>query len=317
MTPFYRDLDKLALVTLGVAIVGVATPLLEQTRNIIMPEGVTTEFRQAVSEVAPSVVAIKLDGDKWCSGTIINPSIILSGAHCKINLTNKIIPYGQNDNSEIDIIGIAPAAKGDAVLIQTSKPLNIPIAKIATTEQRISESGAMAAMMGFPKLMILETPVPENRWFWINKENTLHAFPAFRDTNVKPQMSSKAEGSHPVTLESFSAPDIQDFIGRMSGGPAISPSGHIIGVISRASDDSDINEIRAIQRNPSLVNTTQHTVIKSWFDTREPKNLQPIVDITPIDTSKQFCIRKEGQENTTVTLEQLLTMQFTGNHRCS
>ncbi len=159
-------------------------------------------------------------------------------------------------------------------------PWNLPFSeKLKTTED--------VAIIGFPGLKIFQRAAEGQEI--PNIEGKRHAFPAYADNKRLSRDSTAATGSVPEELISYSAPDPETFIRGMSGGPAVNRQGEVVGLPGRASDTQKIQ------------NSTRPAY----------------VGINPIDTSKQFCVPKKGQETTTVTLEHLLAMQFTGMGRCS
>jgi hypothetical protein len=244
------------------------------------------------------------NADGQCSASVIGQKKLSSAAHCEIAPGDIVdVP---STGQQATVVGVAPAAVGDAVILQTDQNLSVPPLKIAAPEYLVTigplkfktswhapfseklKTTEDVAIIGFPGFKIFQRAAEGQEI--PNTDMKRHAFPAYADNTGLSYDSTAATGSVPDKLLPYSAPNLETFTGGISGGPAVNQQGEIVGLASKAS------KTEAIQEN-----------------TKRPA----YAGINPIDTSKQFCVPKKGQETTTVTLEHLLAMQFTGMGRCS
>ena len=269
-------------------------PDTTEINGTIVPKGT---FKKGLARVAQSVVMVKTSAGR-CSGSVIGEREVLSAEHCKIAQNDKV--YVSSTGQSATVVGVAPAAKGDVVILKTDQKLNVPPLKIAAPEYRVTigtlnfktpwplpfseklKMTANVAIIGFPSFSIFKRAAPKKEI--PNTEMKRHAFPAYADNTRLSRDSTAATGSVPEELISYSAPDPETVIGGISGGPAVNQHGEIVGLVSEGSTTLLTQMLR--------------------------RNLNYI---QPFDTSKQLCTPDEKQ----VTLKHLLTMQFTGMGRCS
>ena len=256
----------------------------------------------AIAGVAQSVVMVYNAKGGRCSASVVGNQNLLSAAHCEIAPNDTV--YVPSTGQSVPVVGVVPAAAGDAVILQTDKKLRVPPLpikapeylltigpfkiktpwKLPFSEKRITTEEVV--IIGFPGFKIFQRAAEGQEI--PNIEGKRHAFKAYPDSTIPLLESSAAPGSVPGILGPYSAPDPETFIGGMSGGPAVNQLGKIVGLPGRNSNTEITQKLG-----------------------------RSYVGVNPIDTSTQFCVRKEGQEKTIVTLEELLTMHFTGNNRCS
>jgi hypothetical protein len=276
-------------------------PETTEIDGTVIPKG---RFKpNAIAGVAQSVVMVYNAKGGRCSASVVGNQNLISAAHCEIAPNDTV--YVPSAAQSVPVVGVAAAAVGDAVILQTDQNLGVPPLKIAAPEYRVTigpfkfktpwnlpfseklKTTEDVAIIGFPGFKIFQRARQGQEA--LNTETKRYAFPAYADNTRLSHDSTAATGSVPEELISYSAPDPETFIRGMSGGPAVNRQGDVVGLPGQASQTQKIQ------------NSTRPAYI----------------GINPIDTSKQFCIRKEGQEKTIVTLEHLLAMQFTGNNRCS
>jgi hypothetical protein len=276
-------------------------PVTTEIGGTVIPKG---SFKpNAIARVAQSVVMVYTTNQQ-CSGSVVAQNKLSSAAHCEIAPGDTV--YVPSTDQSTTVVGVASAAEGDVVIVQTAQNLSVPPLKIAAPEYRLTigplnfktpwnlpfseklKTTEDVAIIGFPGFKIFQRAAQGQEI--PNTEMKRHAFPAYADNTGLSYDSTAATGSVPDKLLPYSAPNLETFTGGISGGPAVNQQWEIVGLASKAL------ETEAIQEN-----------------TKRPA----YVGINPVDTSKQFCVPKKGQETTTVTLEHLLAMQFTGMGRCS
>jgi hypothetical protein len=274
-------------------------PVTTEIGGTVIPKG---SFKpNAIVRVAQSVVMV-YNADGQCSASVIGQKKLSSAAHCEIALGDTV--YVPSTGQFTTVVGVAPAAEGDVVIVQTDQKLDVSPLKIAAPEYRVTigplnfktswhapfseklKTTEDVAIIGFPGLKIFQRAAEGQEI--LNTNMKRHAFPAHADNKRLSRDSTAATGSVPDKLPPYSAPDPETLIRGMSGGPAVNQQGEIVGL---ASEGSTTHTTRMLGRS--------------------------LVYIQTVDKSTQFCVSKEGQETTTVTLEHLLTMNFTGNNRCS
>lgn len=279
-------------------------PVTTEIGGTVIPKG---RFKpNAIARVAQSVVMV-YTAKGQCSASVVEKQTLLSAAHCEIAPNDTV--YVPSTGQSVPIVGVVPAAAGDAVIVRTDQNLSVPPLQINAPEYQLTidlnflgtfkfktpwnlpfseklKTTEEVAIIGFPGLKIFQRAAEGQEI--PNIEGKRHAFKAYPDSTIPQTLSFAAFGSVVQTLLPYSAPDPETFIGGMSGGPAVNQLGKIVGLPGRNSNTEITQKLG-----------------------------RSYVGVNPIDTSTQFCVRKEGQEKTIVTLEHLLTMQFTGNNRCS
>jgi hypothetical protein len=275
-------------------------PETTEIGGTVIPKG---RFKpNAIAGVAQSVVMV-YNAKGQCSASVVGDQKKgISAAHCEIAPNDTV--YVPSTGQSATVVGVAAAAAGDAVILQTDKKLRVPPLPIKAPEYLLTigpfkiktpwklpfseklKTTEDVAIIGFPGLKIFQRAAKGQEI--PNIEGKRHAFKAYPDSTIPQTLSFAAFGSVVQTLLPYSAPDPETFIGGMSGGPAVNQLGKIVGLPGRNSNTEITQKLG-----------------------------RSYVGVNPIDTSTQFCVRKEGQEKTIVTLEHLLTMQFTGNNRCS
>jgi hypothetical protein len=269
----------------------IAPPDTTILNDTVIPKNTLPKFRNSVNKVAQSVVVVWTKNGH-CSGSVVGTHTVLSAAHCKVAVGDTIgVPFGKRFD-EYPIVGVAAAAVGDAVLIQTSTNLNTPIATI--TSKTSATHSVATLVFGFPSAMIFRPPV-EGREIETSKMKR-HAF----ETQSKLPLKAKllisllkpindppyaTPGSNPQNPEDYLNTDVQFAPSGMSGGPGVDSNGNVMGVLSAGTG-------------------TEH---KRRFG-------YSYIFIQSITQSTQFCVN--GQR---LTAEEILAMQnlITGNNRCS
>jgi hypothetical protein len=274
-------------------------PETTEIGGTIVPKGT---FKNGLARVAQSVVMV-YNADGQCSASVIGQKKLSSAAHCEIALGDTV--YVPSTGQFTTVVGVAPAAEGDVVIVQTDQNLRVPPLKINAPEYQLTidlnflgtfkfktpwnlpfseklKTTEDVAIIGFPGLKIFQRARQGQEA--LNTETKRYAFPAYADNTRLSHDSTAATGSVPEELLPYSAPDPETFTGGMSGGPAVDQQGEIVGLASEA---SNTRTTRMLGRNLQYIQT--------------------------VDTSAQFCT-PDGKQ---VPLEHLLAMQFTGMGRCS
>jgi hypothetical protein len=221
--------------------------------TIVVPKGT---FKNSLARVAQSVVRVYTT-NRQCSGSVVAQNKLSSAAHCEIAPGDTV--YVPSTGQSTTVVGIASAAVGDAVIVQTDQKLSVPPLKIAAPEYLVTigplkfktswhapfseklKTTEDVAIVGFPRFKIFERAAEKQEI--PNTEMKLHAFPAYADNTRLYHDSTAATGSVPEELISYSAPDPETFIGGMSGGPAVNRQGEVVGLPGQASDTQKIQNI--------------------------------------------------------------------------